>query len=73
MTKQLERLNIPMTYSLYPYPPSHHRHIYLRARKRGCSYNVLMFNGKYGSKSFRNKSDALCYKFIIILLNKSKT
>ncbi len=68
----LERLNIKPEYSLYPEPKSGHRGIYCRPRKNNqVSYNVVMYQAKYGSKSFRNKTDALCYKFIIILIHKS--
>jgi hypothetical protein len=70
--KQLKRLNIKPEYSLYPPPKSGHRGIYNRARKNNHpSYNVVMYQAKYGTRSFRNKTDSLCYKFIIILIHKS--
>ena len=66
--KQLKRLNIKPEYSLYPPPKSGHRGIYIRPRKNNkTGFQVIMYQGKYGTKNFRNKIDSLCYKFIIIL------
>tara|TARA_R110000737_G_scaffold157324_1_gene185836 strand:- start:2314 stop:2550 length:237 start_codon:yes stop_codon:yes gene_type:complete len=73
MTKELKRLNIKPYYCAYPTPKSGHRNIYIRYRANNQkSYSVCMYEAKYGSKSFRNKSDALCWKFIIILIHKTR-
>lgn len=68
MTKQLKRLNIQPFDSLYPIPKSGHRHIYIPPRNH-ISYMVSYY--KKPSRTYKNITDALCYKFIMLLKIKS--
>ena len=68
MTKQLKRLNISPYDPLYPIPKSGHRHIYIVSRER-ISYMVSYY--KKPSRTFKTITDALCYKFIMLLKIKA--
>jgi len=68
MTKQLKRLNFKPPYSLYPTSKSGHKHIYIPPKKR-ISYMVSFY--KKPSRTYKSLTDALCYKFIILLKIKS--
>ena len=66
----LKRLNIKPEYSLYPIPKSGHRGINKLVRNK-ISYSVYLHQDKYRTRTFKNLTDALCYKFIVILKNKA--
>ena len=67
MTKQLERLNFKRPYSIRPVANTGHRHIC--KRRNYNQYSVKMPEKK--GKAFKNLTDALCYKFILLLKIKS--
>ncbi len=69
MTKQLKRLNIKRPYSLYPTSKSGHKHIYIPPRQRKA-YMVSFY--KKPSRTYKSLTNALCYKFIMLLKIKSK-
>ena len=67
MTKQLQRLNIKPPYSTRPIANTGHRHI---CKMKNCNSYGVKYDKQKG-KSFGNLTDALCYKFIILLKIKS--
>ena len=67
MTKQLQRLNIKPPYSTRPIANTGHRHICKMTDRK--SYGVKLPRKK--GKSFKTLKKALCYKFILLLKNKS--
>ena len=67
MTKQLERFNIKPPYSTRPLPTSGHRGITRRSKTNYYSVRILPQKAKQQTGLKR----ALCYKFVMILKNKS--
>tara|TARA_R110002012_G_scaffold291232_2_gene485576 strand:- start:358 stop:570 length:213 start_codon:yes stop_codon:yes gene_type:complete len=67
MTKQLIRLNIKAPYSTRPVANTGHRFICKAAGRH--SYGVKLPKTK--GKAFKTLKKALCYKFILLLKNKS--